>query len=68
MAWAALLGNPNIPLQYDSSSEISMIPRRGVLSEELAGRIKGSGIVRDKEVEPIVDSIASLSLNDAPSR
>ena len=45
-----------------------MIPRRGVLSEELAGRIKGSGIVRDKEVEPIVDSIASLSLNDAPSR
>jgi polyadenylate-binding protein len=38
-----------------------------VLSGELTRRIKGLGAVRNDEVEPIVDSIVSLSLSDVVS-
>lgn len=57
----------NVPLQYDSLSALSPVVRKEVLSGELTRRIKSLGAVRNDEVEPIVDSIVSLSLSDVVS-
>ena len=60
-------GSLNVPLQYDSLSALSPVVRKEVLSGELTRRIKSMGAVRNDEVEPIVDSIVSLSLSDVVS-
>jgi polyadenylate-binding protein len=57
----------NVPLQYDSLSALSPVVRKEVLSGELTRRIKSLGAVRNDEVEPLVDSIVSLSLSDVVS-
>jgi len=57
----------NVPLQYDSLSALSPVVRKEVLSGELTRRIKSLGAVRNDELEPIVDSIVSLSLSDVVS-
>lgn len=64
---AALSGSLNVPLQYDSLSALSPVVRKEVLSGELTRRIKSMGAVRNDEVEPIVESIVSLSLSDVVS-
>jgi len=60
---AALNGNLNVPLTYNSLSTLSPVVRREVLTGEFSRRVKTYD-VSDKATEALVESLVSLSLSN----
>jgi len=53
-----------MPLNYNSLSALSPVVRKEVLTGEFSRRVKTLGLVKDKEVDSIVESLVSLSLSN----
>ncbi|KAF8155888.1 hypothetical protein B0H34DRAFT_752009 [Crassisporium funariophilum] len=61
---AALNGTLNMPINYNSLSTLSPVVRKEVLTGEISRQVKSIGLVGDKDVDSIVESIVSLSLSN----
>ncbi|PPR06739.1 hypothetical protein CVT24_013048 [Panaeolus cyanescens] len=62
---AALSGNLNVPMNYNSLSNLSPVVRKEVLTGELTRRVKGFEILpTEKDVDALVESLVTLSLSN----
>ncbi|KAF9567129.1 hypothetical protein CPC08DRAFT_733232 [Agrocybe pediades] len=61
---AALNGTLNVPITYNSLSNLSPVVRKEVLTGELSRRVKAIDPLADKDVSSIVDSLVTLSLSN----
>ncbi|KAF9051715.1 hypothetical protein BJ165DRAFT_1524624 [Panaeolus papilionaceus] len=62
---AALSGNLNVPMNYNSLSNLSPVVRKEVLTGELTRRVKGFDILpTEKDVDALVESLVTLSLSN----